>query len=215
MEFTAVACNLLTKKTDCLVITLGNQVTDNAPAKSSALEAIDNAISGLISRLLKSGDLKQEPNSSVLINEPQGLSADRLLILGTGSKPLNEQSFVALAKNIAGQLTKLPIKTACISLAGLEVDLNDFFRRSREGSLFGILTFLIPFVPGFIIFYFIYNYRLETDMLNATMLEYHTLVSNPILGRFFIINHRLVNITIACKIIADTAVLIILGVISD
>ena len=125
MEFTAVACNLLTKKTDCLVITLGNQVTDNAPAKSSALEAIDNAISGLISRLLKSGDLKQEPNSSVLINEPQGLSADRLLILGTGSKPLNEQSFVALAKNIAAQLTKLPIKTACISLAGLEVDLRE------------------------------------------------------------------------------------------
>lgn len=125
MEFTAVACNLLTKKTDCLVITLGNQVTDNAPGKSSALEAIDNAISGLISRLLKSGDLKQEPNSSVLINEPQGLSADRLLILGTGSKPLNEQSFVALAKNIAGQLTKLPIKTACISLAGLEVDSRD------------------------------------------------------------------------------------------
>jgi len=95
MEFTAVACNLLTKKTDCLVITLGNQLTNNAPEKSSALKAIDNATGGLISRLLKSGDLKQELNSSVLINEPQGLTADRLLLLGTGNKPLNEQSFVA------------------------------------------------------------------------------------------------------------------------
>jgi hypothetical protein len=53
MEFTAAACNLLTKKTDCLVISLGYQVTDNMPEKSSVLEAIDNATSGLISRLIK------------------------------------------------------------------------------------------------------------------------------------------------------------------
>ena len=43
-------------------------------------------------------------------------------------------------------------------LAGLEVDLNDFFRRRREGTLFGILTFLIPFVPGVIVFHFILDY---------------------------------------------------------
>lgn len=125
MEFTAVACNLLTKKTDCLVITLGNQIADNTPAPSSALATIDNATGGLIARLLKSGDLKQEISSSILVNEPKGLTATRLLLVGTGNKPLNEQSFTALTKNIAGKLTKLPIKTACISLNSLEVEARD------------------------------------------------------------------------------------------
>jgi Kef-type K+ transport system membrane component KefB len=100
-------------------------------------------------------------------------------------------------------------------LAGLEIDLNDFFRRRREGTMFGVLTFLLPFVPGFIVFHFVLDYRIESALLVATMLASHTLVSYPILGRFGIINHRIVTITIAGTIIADTTVLIILGVISD
>lgn len=100
-------------------------------------------------------------------------------------------------------------------LAGLEVDLNDFFRRRREGTLFGMLTFLLPFVPGFLIFYFVLDYSVPSALLVATMLASHTLVSYPILGRLGIINHRIVTITIAGTIIADTTVLIILGVISD
>ncbi len=100
-------------------------------------------------------------------------------------------------------------------IAGLEVDLNDFFRRRREGSLFGILTFLIPFIPALIIFYYLLNYKIESAILVSTMLASHTLVSYPILGRFNIINHRIVTITIAGTIIADTSVLIILGVVSN
>ena len=120
MEFTAVTCNLLTKKTDCLVITLGNQTTD-----SSALTSIDNATDGLISRLLKSNDIKKDLGSSLLISEPKGLAAKRLLLLGAGSKALNEQSFMELGRNIANTLTKLPIKTAAISLDGIDVDNRD------------------------------------------------------------------------------------------
>lgn len=100
-------------------------------------------------------------------------------------------------------------------LAGLEIDLNDFFRRRREGAIYGILTFLFPFVPGFLIFYFLLGYKIETAILVATMLASHTLVSYPILGRLGIINHRIVTITISGTIIADTAVLIILGIVSD
>lgn len=100
-------------------------------------------------------------------------------------------------------------------LAGLEVDLNDFFRRRREGTVFGVLTFLLPFVPGFLIFFLLLDYSFQSSLLVATMLASHTLVSYPILGRFGIINHRIVTITIAGTIIADTTVLILLGVISD
>ncbi len=100
-------------------------------------------------------------------------------------------------------------------LAGLEIDLNDFFRRRREGSVYGVLTFLFPFVPGFLVFYYLLDYRIETAILVATMLASHTLVSYPLLGRFGIINHRIVTITISGTIIADTVVLVILGIVSD
>ena len=117
MEFTATASNVLTKKTDCLVIILGT-----ANKKTVALwQSIDSATGGLISRLQKTGDLKNKLSSSVLINEPKGLAATRLLVLGGSTKTLNEQSFVELTRNIAEQLTKLPIKNVCVSLDGIEV----------------------------------------------------------------------------------------------
>ena len=128
MEFTATASNVLTKKTDCLVITLGT-----ANKKAEALwQSIDSATGGLISRLQKTGDLKNKLNSSVLINEPKGLAATRLLVLGGSTKTLNEQSFMALTRNIAVQLTKLPIKNACVSLDGIEVSERDSLWQAQQ-----------------------------------------------------------------------------------
>ena len=128
MEFTATASNVLTKKTDCLVITLGT-----ADKKAEALwQSIDSATGGLISRLQKTGDLKNKLNSSVLINEPKGLAATRLLVLGGSTKTLNEQSFMELTRNIAVQLTKLPIKNACVSLDGIKVsERNDAWQAQQ------------------------------------------------------------------------------------
>ena len=128
MEFTATASNVLTKKTDCLVITLGT-----ANKNTEALwQSIDSATGGLISRLQKTGDLKNKLNSSVLINEPKGLAATRLLVLGGSTKTLNEQSFMALTRNIAVQLTKLPIKNACVSLDGIEVSERDSLWQAQQ-----------------------------------------------------------------------------------
>ena len=62
MEFTASACNLLTLKTDCLVIALGHDGEDNP-----TLQSIDNATGGLVSRLQSSGDIKNTIGSSLLI----------------------------------------------------------------------------------------------------------------------------------------------------
>ena len=128
MEFTATASNVLTKKTDCLVITLG---TANKNAEA-LWQSIDSATGGLISRLQKTGDLKNKLNSSVLINEPKGLAATRLLVLGGSTKTLNEQSFMALTRNIAVQLTKLPIKNACVSLDGIEVSERDSLWQAQQ-----------------------------------------------------------------------------------
>ncbi len=100
-------------------------------------------------------------------------------------------------------------------LAGLEIDLNDFFLRRKQGTVFGILTFIVPFVPGFLIFYYLLGNSFITALLVATMLASHTLVSYPILGRLGILTNKIVTISIAGTIIADTIVLIILGLISE
>jgi leucyl aminopeptidase len=127
MEFTAIACNLLTQKTDCLVIALEQDGVDNP-----ALQSIDSATGGLVSRLQASGDIKNTIGSSLLINEPTGLTAKRLLILGSGGKAANEQSFLTLTTGLANKLTKLPIQSACISMNNLQVEHRDSIWQAQQ-----------------------------------------------------------------------------------
>ena len=134
MEFTAVTCNLLTKKTDCLVIVLGNKTTSSTTHRSKSEVSIDTATGGLISRLQKSGDIKETLGSSILINEPKGLAATRLLILSSGTTTLNEQSFLELSKQLTSQLTKLPIKNTCVSLEDVEVIGRDEAWQAQQFS---------------------------------------------------------------------------------
>ncbi|MEZ5529702.1 MAG: leucyl aminopeptidase [Porticoccaceae bacterium] len=107
-------------QTECLAVAFGDKGLDCPELKS-----IDEATGGLIGRLVKKGDIKQADNRFLLLSEPPGLAAERLLIYTTGKDSLNEQSFLELAANLAGQLTKLPIKSACVSMAGVSVNNRD------------------------------------------------------------------------------------------
>jgi len=120
MEFTTLTCNLLIKKTDCLIIALGHEGNENP-----SLTAIDKATGGLVSRLQKSGDIKNTIGDSLLINEPSGLAAQRLLIIGCGKTEADEQSFLKLTESLTEKLIKLPIKSACIALSSLTVEGRD------------------------------------------------------------------------------------------
>lgn len=100
-------------------------------------------------------------------------------------------------------------------LAGLEIDLNEFLKNKRQGTWFGILSFIIPFVLGYVVFFYILHYDVRGSLLIAIMLASHTLVSYPIISRLGIVNHPIVTVIIAGTIIADTLVLIVLGLISD
>ncbi|MFT6300513.1 MAG: hypothetical protein ACJA2R_000519 [Saprospiraceae bacterium] len=123
MQLNAITCNLITKKTDCLVLIVGNQLHDNTAESlnsdnSYAARFTSTAIGGLISQLQKSGDIKKTLSSSIVINNPDGLQANRLLIFSRGeAEALDEQMFAKLAKSIGSKLASLPIKDAVISLA--------------------------------------------------------------------------------------------------
>lgn len=99
-------------------------------------------------------------------------------------------------------------------MAGLELDMQEFKRYRNKSLTFGALTFFIPLLLG----YPICRYALELNelasLLTASMFATHTLVAYPIISKFGISKMEAVAIAIGGTILTDTAVLIILAVIS-
>lgn len=100
-------------------------------------------------------------------------------------------------------------------MAGLELDMNEFKKYRNKSFTFGFLTFAIPIVLGFPICYYALNLDLTASILTASMFATHTLVAYPIVSKFGITKKPAVAITIGGTILTDTAVLIILAVISS
>ncbi|MGN0003945.1 MAG: cation:proton antiporter [Sphingobacterium composti] len=99
-------------------------------------------------------------------------------------------------------------------IAGLELDMNEFKKTRHKSGLFGLFTFIIPIAIGFPVCYYILGYSFLPSILIASMFATHTLVSYPIVSRYGISKHEAVAITIGGTILTDTAVLIILAVIT-
>lgn len=100
-------------------------------------------------------------------------------------------------------------------MAGLELDLNQFKRYYKNSIVFGILTFFIPILLGYPLCYYGLHLTPMASLLTSSMFATHTLVAYPILSKFGLSKHRAVAITVGGTILTDTAVLIILAVISS
>lgn len=99
-------------------------------------------------------------------------------------------------------------------LVGLELDLKDFKKHQDRSLVFGLLTFFIPLGLGFITSLYVLHFSVISSLLLASMFSTHTLISYPIASRLGITRNEAVTITIGGTIITDTAVLLILAVIS-
>jgi Kef-type K+ transport system membrane component KefB len=99
-------------------------------------------------------------------------------------------------------------------MAGLELDMNEFKKYRNKSFTFGFLTFIIPLSLGFPICYYILGLDTTASILTASMFSTHTLVAYPIVSKFGITKKQAVAITIGGTILTDTAVLIILAIIS-
>ena len=137
MQLTAITCNLRTKKTNCLVLVLSNlkkgvyATPTNIDDSSGYLGSI---IDELITKLQKSGDIKTKLGSSILIHSPNGLKAERLLIVSSGDKSLNEQNFLALIKTISEEIKGMPIKDVLLTLQELDVSERDKLWQAQKIS---------------------------------------------------------------------------------
>ena len=99
-------------------------------------------------------------------------------------------------------------------IAGLELDMNEFKKTRHKSLVFGFFTFIIPIAIGFPVCHYLLGYDILPSILIASMFATHTLVSYPIVNRYGISKHEAVAITIGGTILTDTAVLIILAVIT-
>ncbi len=102
------------QRTQCLVI-LAGEAQQNA-----AFTAVDKAAGGLLSDLLKRGDLKQKPGQTLLIPSIQGIQAERVILAATGKDALTAKTTTKVIAGIVGAVNSASVSNAVISLDGLE-----------------------------------------------------------------------------------------------
>lgn len=100
-------------------------------------------------------------------------------------------------------------------MAGLELDLNQFKRYYKKSLVFGFLTFALPIALGYPLCLYVLNLNPLASLLTSSMFATHTLVAYPIISKYGLSKHSAVAITVGGTILTDTAVLIILAIISS
>lgn len=99
-------------------------------------------------------------------------------------------------------------------LASLEMDLEGLKKNRTRGIIFGLITFTIPFIIGFIVGDQVLGLRPEASLLLSCIISSHTLIAYPIVGRYGLSRHDCVTIAIAGTMIALLLALFTLAGIS-
>ncbi|MFA6590446.1 MAG: cation:proton antiporter, partial [Bacteroidales bacterium] len=100
-------------------------------------------------------------------------------------------------------------------LAGVEIDLNDLRNNRYKSLVFGLFTFLIPLLLGYVSSRYLLHYALASSVLMAAMYASHTLVSFPMVSRLGLAKKTVVNIAVGGTIVTETLVLLILAAVSS
>ena len=96
-------------------------------------------------------------------------------------------------------------------LAGIEIDLFHLQKNLRRGAVFGVLTFLVPLVLGYLSAVYLLHADIVTALLLASMYASHTLISYPVAVRFGVTKSPAVLIAIVGTIFAVIGALLTLA----
>ena len=124
LEFSARAGGATAFKTDCLIV----PVPGKLPLPAAAA-AIDAATGGQISALVEAGDFAGTLGAALLLHRPAGLTAARLLLIGTGKEPPLPRDVLTLITAAARAVLGTPAKSAALLVADL--------RGERDPTAFG------------------------------------------------------------------------------
>lgn len=98
-------------------------------------------------------------------------------------------------------------------LAGLEIDMGDFKKNKWKSLTFGIYTFAVPFVLGYLGAIYILDFSVLTSILFASLFSSHTLIAYPLVSKLGIAKNPAVNITVGGTMITDVLALLVLAII--
>lgn len=98
-------------------------------------------------------------------------------------------------------------------LAGLEIDMGDFKKNKWKSLTFGIYTFTVPLVLGYLGGYYLLHFSVLTSILFASLFSSHTLIAYPLVSKLGIAKNKAVNITVGGTMITDILALLVLAVI--
>lgn len=98
-------------------------------------------------------------------------------------------------------------------LAGLEIDMGDFKKNKWKSLTFGIYTFAVPFVLGYLGAIYILDFSVLTSILFASLFSSHTLIAYPLVSKLGIAKNLAVNITVGGTMITDVLALLVLAII--
>lgn len=94
--------------------------------------------------------------------------------------------------------------------AGIEVDTNDFRQQRSRSILYGLYSFLVPFVLG-VGSSLLLEFNITTSVLMGAMYGSHTLMTYPIVSRYGVQKNAAVNLSIGGTMIAITLSLLVLA----
>jgi len=98
--------------------------------------------------------------------------------------------------------------------AGIELDLNHFRQLRSKAFLFGLCSFMIPFLLGWGVAV-LFGWSQAAGILLGAMLGSHTLLTYPIVKRFGIQKTRAVSIVVGGTMIAISLSLTVLAIITQ
>ncbi|MEA5621220.1 cation:proton antiporter [Cronbergia sp. UHCC 0137] len=96
-------------------------------------------------------------------------------------------------------------------VAGLEIDIKQFYQQKNRSLGFGSLTFIIPLAVGILIGK-MFGFSWNASILMGSLLASHTLLAYPIISNLGVINNEAVTVTIGATIFTDIAALLTLAI---
>lgn len=98
-------------------------------------------------------------------------------------------------------------------LAGLEMNISSIKKRRGQFMIFGLLTFFIPFVTGYVVGTRMLGYSGGAALLLACIMASNTLIAYPIVCKYGLQKHTGVALSVGSSMLALTLSLLILAAI--
>lgn len=98
--------------------------------------------------------------------------------------------------------------------AGIEVDMNDFSQQRNRAILFGLYSFLFPFLIG-VLTSKLLGFNWVTSALLGAMYGSHTLMTYPIVSRYGVQKNSAVHIAVGGTMLSITLALLVLAILKS